>query len=725
MSFEHSREDEGSLVIDIHQIGVAFRSKWQWAVAVPVVFALMAALYGYLIFEESYHSSAKLLLDVTDAPKFVSNLDTDEAFLKGSGSESSPYKNQEELLKSQLIFNRVADTLKKDHIRVKYKKPVELSEKVFSAEHIKNTNFIRIAATANKPDTAQTLAQLYMQSYLDLMNEISYTPLKQKRKLFETEVARAENELAGINRKIELYQETYGILDINIESQNQIRQLVNLDSQKKAIQADLAEKQAEVSRIRKQLKLKRGDFDDVVQAVAKGQDSTLVVLQEKLQDLQKDYDSKALIYAPTNPDMVQLQRKLDVLKAQIIDQQILTVGHGLPPRTGQIKDSVRTDMVNRLALADSESAALQNKLGTLYMQYDELKGSLKGLPQQQLEYARLSLDKKNREDLLTRLKQNLAEAQMQEASVRKRLMVIDPPNLPEKPVAPLRWHIILGAAAAGLLLASSAIVGQSLINQKYFRPEYIEKVLDAPVLGCIPWLTDDQWRFLRHKKRLEVTATDVDPGVINAYQDLALNLKVRRNVLQKNTAVLSQLLTEKGHAVVLANLAFCLAQGGERVILIDADLRNPGLHEAFNHALDYERGLPELINAISELMHRKKDVQVEDILQLVNGSVTPSGIHPQLEYLNAGLSLNNTFEFLNAKSFDILLNVLKASYDWVLVSAPPILSHPDCAVLLGYVDGLLILSDLETEELQMAAVQRKVERIGSMTYGAILRNLSV
>lgn len=718
MSSEHFADHKTALAIDFAKVWNAIQGKSLWILSCTLCLGLLATLFSFLLFQDAYQSSAKLLLDTTNTSKS----EVTDSFDKGIGFESSPYKNQEELLKSQLIFERVYQQLKQDKFQFPYKKPIDLAEKVLSAEHIQNTNFIRITARANKPSAAKKLAQLYMQSYLDLTHEISDTPIQQQKKHFENQIKQAETALANINHQIASYQKSYGILDLDIKNQNQVRQLVNLDTQSKSTQADLAQKRAEAVRLRQQLKLKHGEFDSALQAVAKGQDTTLARLQEKLQDLQKEYDAKALIYAPTNPDMIQLQRKLDTLKTQITDQQILTVGNTLPTKTNQIKDSVRTNLVNRLALADSESSALQNKLRTLQSQYRGMQTILKDLPQQQLEYTRLVMEQKSQEDSLSRLKQGLSEVQIQEAAIHKRLMVIDQPNLPEKPVAPLRWQLIAGSAALGLFLSLGAIVGQSVLSQYHLRPEFIEQALNAPVLGTIPWLSNEKWHYLRSRGRLEILSTDADPDIIKAYQDLALNLKVRRNTLEKNTVILSQLLEEKGHAYILANLACCLAQGGDRVLLVDADLRKPGLHQAFNHSLDYEQGLPELINSVSELLHRKKDAQVQDILQLVSTVATPSGVHPQLEYLNAGLVLGNTFEFLNAKSFDVLLNVLKAGYDWVLVSAPPLLKYPDCSVLLGYADGLLLLTDQETNEAHLIAAHKKVERLNSTIYGAILRN---
>lgn len=722
VSPKYAIDNDATWAVWYSQMWNILRAKALWIVSGSLAMGALAALFSFFMFQDAYQSSAKLMLNTGHASSLLARPEVATAFLKNAELESSSYKNQEELLKSQLIYNRVFKQIQKAKIKTPYQRPADLAEHVLRAEHIKNTNFIRISAIANKPSTAQKLAEIYLKSYMDLVREISRKPIQKEKKALENQLQQAKLALVENNHQMAAYPLEPGSPDLSLEKRNSISQLVNLDVQCKSTRANLAQKRAEVIQLRNRLKLKSGELTSAIQAVAIGQDHTLIALQEKLQDLQKDYAVKALIYAPTNPDMIQIQRKLDVLKSQITDQQILTIGYVPTGKISQIKDSLRADLIRRLAIADSERAALQNKLGALQAQYQGRKATLKNLPQQQIEYTRLLLEKKNKADLLARIKQNLADVSLQETAFDERLMVIDPPDLPERPVAPLRWQLITGAVIAGLLLPLAAVAIYSVFTRRQPRPAFVEQILDAPVLGSIPWLSMEKWRYLRNRGRLEMVSNETDPTMIKAYQDLAINLKARRSSLQKNTVVFSQLLDEKGHSVILANLAFCLAQGGDRVLLIDADLHRPGLHEAFNHALDYEQSLPELINSVSELLHRKQDVQVQDILSLVSAVATPSGIHPQLEYLNAGLVLGNTFEFLNSKSVDLLLSVLKAGYDWVLISAPPLLKYPDGAVLLGYADGLLLLADQELEKSHLIAARNKIERIGATAYGVILRD---
>jgi succinoglycan biosynthesis transport protein ExoP len=713
---------EEALVIDLDQLWRNLRARAKQVVGAALLFAILGTVFSFMFYEDKYQSVGTLLFNTNEATKVITNIDTGEEFLKSEGMDANPYKNQEELLKSRLIAQRVWLQLKKENLRALSGWNVDqLLNKVLSAEQVKGTNLIRLTAAAHSAMLAQKINDAYMACYLDLINDISSDSLKQSQKMLETQVAQAERDLDTINRKIRDYQDLYGILDMDVEKQNQVGALISLDSSVKAVEADFSQKRAEAMRIRSQLKLKNQDLHTLLQSVATGQDIQLSNLQDKLQELQKDYAAKALIYAPTNPDMQQLQKRIDVLKRQITDQHILTIGQVGVPKSGSIKDSVRTDLVSRLALAESDASALQNKLGTMRSQYQNMHASLQDLPQHELDYARLQMEQKSKTDVLSRLRQNLSEVQIQRASIHQKLMVIDKPNLPNKPVSMPRWQIIALAALAGALLSTSLVSVQTLAKPPSVRPEFVENVLELPVLAMIPWIPNEQWQHYRSRGRLEVTSAGAPPQLVKAYHDLALNLKVQRNATQRSALVLSSLLHNAENSVIMANVAFCLAQSGERVLLVDASLRKPRLHQIFNHALNYENGLPELINSISDVLYRKKEVVLEDILPLIAEAATPSGIHPQLDYLNAGLALEQTFEFLNSKGFAALIQASKAGYDWVLVDCPPFLEQPDASILLGYLDGLLLLVEKDADEVQIAAAQNKVMKLNSSIPGVVLR----
>lgn len=715
---------EDTYVIDINHILSAILRRWRLVLLVVPIFVLAGGFIAFCVFEQKYRSVGTLLFNPRDFSNVITNIQSNNHFLKGEGIESSPFKTQEELLRSNLIAQRVFDTLERAKVPVPVKSSSALlKQKILEATQVPNTDVIRVSAKAASPDIAQKIASVYLHSYLDLMHEICYEPLIEQKKLFSQQVTQAEHNLQKTNFRLQSYQQQYGIIDIDNESQARVDELVKMDMELNNSEAGLTQKQAEVSRIRNQLGLHQHDLNTAIRAVANGQDALLNSLREKVNDLQKDYNAKAIVYSATNPEMRQLQEQIDTLEKQIREQQIATTAHAVSGKDSVIKDSVRTELVSRLAAAETDAAALSRKMGTIRRQYGQLKLQLSRFPQQQIEYARLNLEQHNQEELLTKLRQKLSEVQIQEASFQKNLKIIDEPDFPQDPLFPHRKHIILLAGLSGLMLSLLYIVWQAALGSRQLMPDYVEQALGLPVLSVIPWLPERQWQHYRCSGLLEVSVSRPDSRILNAYQNLALNLKVQgRKADGQNTLVVASLLKESSQSFVLANLGFCLAQSGQQVLLVDTNLRQPCLHKPFNHTLDYDKGLLELINGVSERLYLNPQSKPSDLTQLVKWVAMPSGIHPQLHYLNAGSTLENTFEFLNSKGFYNLIHVLKSGYDWVLLSAPPFLKYPDSAVLLSATDGLLLLLERDATESQVMAVQKQVEHLNSKIWGTVLRS---
>lgn len=718
-----SIHDDEALVIDLNQLYDILRLRAKLVLMLTLLFVAGGVVFALFFHQEKYASRGTLIFTGAEPSNVITTLDTVNRLFEDKGMDASPLKNQEELLASRRLALDVMKRLGMQNLKLPFKSADELQDKFVSFDHIKGTDFIEITATAPTPLLAKTIAQTYIDAYQDLVDDVSLEPIRQQKVLFENQANQAEQDLEALASRIQLYQQQNNIVDIDAESQKKALNFEALKEDSKDLEAQLSEKRGQIAQIRKQLKLQGQDTASVLHAVASGQDPALTDLQNKLQAAQKDYEIKALTFAPTNPDMVQLEHQIDVLKRQITDQQIMTAGQSMGPRPMLIKDQVRSDLVSRLATAEDDMSALSSKLATLQHQRVSMESELKNMPEQQLGYARLLLDQKNKESVLTRLKEKLAEVQIQEAAVRKKIQPMDTPNTNSKPLFPNKWHIILLSAVAGLFLSSLGALAHGLATQRQVRPETIERAVGLPVLSLIPWIPQMLWQQYRSRGLLEVTAANADPQMLKAYQDLALNLKAQCRSLDKNALVFSSTFQEAGHSVILSNLAFCLAQSGDRVLLIDANLRKPRLQEVFGHSLNYEKGLPEVINMVSESLYRQDRPDPAELLPKVMSAATPAEIHPNIYYLNAGVALTNTFEFLNSKGFGVLIGMLKGSYDWVILDAPPFLQVPDAAVLLGHADGLLLLVEKDADEGQVKAVKRKVERLHSCIVGVVLRRV--
>ena len=162
----------------------------------------------------------------------------------------------------------------------------------------------------------------------------------------------------------------------------------------------------------------------------------------------------------------------------------------------------------------------------------------------------------------------------------------------------------------------------------------------------------------------------------------------------------------EGKSTTAVNFAVMLAQQGQRVLLIDADLRRPSLHRALD--LLREPGLTNLL--IGDAEPRE--------------TVRPN-VLPNLDFLPSGPFPPNPSELLNSKTMARLIEEFEGRYDQVIIDSPPVLAVTDAAILALHTDGVVIV--LRSGETEQRAAERSVDqlrRLGVRVFGAVLNAVS-
>ncbi|HEY68338.1 MAG TPA: CpsD/CapB family tyrosine-protein kinase [Thermoflexia bacterium] len=202
-----------------------------------------------------------------------------------------------------------------------------------------------------------------------------------------------------------------------------------------------------------------------------------------------------------------------------------------------------------------------------------------------------------------------------------------------------------------------------------------------------------------------ITLTDPRSPAAEAYRTLRTNLTFAALDKPIETLIVTSAAPGEGKSTVLANLAVTMAQGERRTILVDADLRRPGLHEIFGVAND--RGLTTMIVEEAAMDDPPLiDVGVDNLWLVPSGPIPP-----------------NPADILGSRRMEEVIAALKSRADIVLFDAPPIIAVTDAAVLGTKVDGvLLIVCAGRTRREHAQRARELLERVHVRIVGAVLNN---
>jgi capsular exopolysaccharide synthesis family protein len=189
-----------------------------------------------------------------------------------------------------------------------------------------------------------------------------------------------------------------------------------------------------------------------------------------------------------------------------------------------------------------------------------------------------------------------------------------------------------------------------------------------------------------------------------AYRSLAATLQFAYADRQLQTVGITSAAAGEGKSNTTANLAIALAQGGHRVIVVDADLRRPGQHALFG--LERQEGLSNML------------LGDQAQLPLVDTQV------PGLRVLTSGPVPANPLEALASRRFDHVLSLARAQADFVLVDAPPAGALADAAVLAPRLDGiLLVVSAGHTKRDLARRAREQLDRVNANLLGVVLTDV--
>lgn len=317
-------------------------------------------------------------------------------------------------------------------------------------------------------------------------------------------------------------------------------------------------------------------------------------------------------------------------------------------------------------------------------------------PARDAELARLQSELTGVQNSYSNTLRSYEELRVGEARGTTTLTVVEPAVVPDESVRPRRLQTIALAALAGLLAATALAALAHYLDDGLRGAERVTNATGLPILGSIP-------RSDRGRNPSDIAARRRAEG----YRLLLLNLQVATSDQQLRTLMIASGGIAEGKSVTAQNLALALADSGQRVILVDADLHRPTQSKLFN--LPNRTGLSRLLLNPSEP---------------VTAALQQTSIE-NLEVLTAGQAQAwDAWALFSSKRLQDRLEELASLCDVVVFDTPPLLAQPDAALLASHVDGVLYLVDVTKSRGRTATQAIDVLRkSGARVIGAVLNRV--
>jgi tyrosine-protein kinase Etk/Wzc len=367
-----------------------------------------------------------------------------------------------------------------------------------------------------------------------------------------------------------------------------------------------------------------------------------------------------------------------------------------------------SDTAHHFTPEHPEYKALQQQIGQLEGEKGALQKQIGRLPDTQQELLRLTRDVTVTNQTYTSLLNQAQQLDIARAGSVGNVRVIDvgAVNVAE-PWWPKRIWVVLGGFVLGGVFALAFVFLRQLLNRGVEDPAAIERA-GMPVYVSIPVSDMQRKVFLRLKHRHSLAQQRLlalaAPGdmATEALRSLRTSLHFARLEAKNNVLMIVSSSPGVGKTFVSSNLAVVIAQTGQRVLLIDADMRKGALHKTIGGKA--EQGLSELIAGQIDFGKAIRSVDgVEKLSFIARGKFPP-----------------NPSELLMHANFTALLERIKPRFDLIIIDTPPILAVTDAAVIGHHAGTSLMVVRFGINQVrEIALAKQRFEQNGVIIKGAI------
>jgi len=302
---------------------------------------------------------------------------------------------------------------------------------------------------------------------------------------------------------------------------------------------------------------------------------------------------------------------------------------------------------------------------------------------------------------LSSLVNNYQQIRLAEAQATNNVVIAKPAVVPQTPVRPRTMTNVLLAAVVGAMIAIGAAFLIEYLDDTIKSPDDISRITGLSTLGAIARLKD------AGAERQLIAWSHTKAPESEAYRTLRTNIQFSSVDKPVRTLIVTSSGPSEGKSTTSANLAIVMAQTGQKVILVDTDLRRPVLHKTF--------GVPNNAGITTALLHGGQ-VDLQEYLQ-------PTEID-NLSIITSGPIPPNPSELLGSQRMKHVIDELSGMADMVIFDTPPALVVTDAAVLGRQVDGVLLVADAGgTREQALAHAVLELRKTGTNILGVAMNRL--
>ena len=398
-------------------------------------------------------------------------------------------------------------------------------------------------------------------------------------------------------------------------------------------------------------------------------------LKTELADLQRQQAQLAERYGERHAEMIKIRTAIEGADAKLRNE------------ISKVVESVRNEYQTSL----NEERSLQT---ALYQQ----KGEALSLNRKGIEFGVLQREAESNRQIYESLLQRTKETDISSDRRSTNIRVVDEAEVPRSPISPnIRRDVMVSLGSAIFFAFGLAFLFEYLDN-RIKSPQELKAQIGVPFLGMVPVIKGHSDPLL---------SDDVAMNFAEAFKAIRTNVLFSSADEGMRSLVVTSAGPGEGKSIVSSNLAIALGQTGQRVLLIDADMRRPRVHEIFGG--NQEPGLSNVLTGNAKASDAIRRSQIAGLWLISSGHIPP-----------------NPAELLGSRRFADFMISLDQHFDWVIIDTPPVLVVTDSSIVANQASGVVFVvgADKTSKHAARVAVEQ-LDSANAHIVGSVLNRVDL
>jgi len=698
-------ENQSNQGLNLRALG---RTVQRQALLIAGVATLVAVGASYLAMREpsTYQGDFQILVEPV-----TSQAQATDPFLVSRGRDDLPngardgldYTTQIQILLSPGILNEIVQDVQTQFPDFSYEELQQgLTVQRLAVEGSTDpTRIIQVAYQGQDPGRVQKVLRVAADRYLQYSLEERKTRSSEGIKFIEDRLPSVQQRVNQIQDELQQLQEQNALIDPATQGGQLSDQIGEVTTLSLSTDRELQEQRQLYADLRQQLN--NLEPEQAVAASALSEDPNYQALQDQLVTLQGQIATESSRFGANSPVLQSLRRREAEIRGLLEARAGEVVG---AENTGNsqvlaYQNSLRQDLIAQMITARNQIQVLEVRQREVSQARGQFEQQLRAFPEDARRYNELTRELQISTATLDRLQSQLETLQIETAQTEVPWELISEPLIPRDPQgdpipeASRASRIVIAGAGLGLLLGTLLALLVERYRNVFYTVDDVDEAINLPLAGVIPFSRGAKQSF---DFPSTFSTEDIDDSRLGtasfreAFSDLYSNVRLAQPSVR--SLMICSAEPGDGKTTIALYLAQTAAGAGQKVLLVDTNLRLPQIHNRLD--LPNTRGLSGLLSS---------DLKPSDFIQ-------QSSLADSLYVLTAGPSTPGSARLLGSDRMKKLMEKFEAEYDLVIYDTPHLYGLTDASFLTTQVDEVMVV--VATNKTNRTVVDQVLNKLSTV-----------